>query len=72
VVSGICPQPISKYSRCTKSHVTALPVGKIERAKRPAKCHRESLWPEQRFPKPLQPILACSLQFRFVQKFKRF
>ena len=27
---------------------------------------------EQRFPKPLQPILPCSSQFRFVLKFKRF
>ena len=27
---------------------------------------------EQRFPKPLQLILPCTLLFRFIQKFRRF
>jgi hypothetical protein len=27
---------------------------------------------EQRFPKPLQPILACIMQFRLIPKFGRF
>jgi hypothetical protein len=27
---------------------------------------------EQRFPKPLQTILSCILQLRFIPKFRRF